>query len=46
MKYSPTWIYEIRVSKQFAYVVRLGCFVVRDLCRTARRGNFANSLYL
>ena len=30
----------------FAYVFRLGCFMVGDFCSTARRGNFANSLYL
>ena len=27
----------------FAYVVHFGCFVVRDLCSSGRRGNLANS---
>ena len=26
----------------FAYVVHFGCFVVRDLCSSGCRGNFAN----
>ena len=27
----------------FAYVVHCGCFVVRDLCSSGRRGNLVNS---